>query len=24
VKIGGRPYRLERLDVAWVLGRFPA
>ena len=24
VKIGGRPYRREPLDVAWVLERFPA
>ena len=24
VKVGGRPYRRERLDSAWVLERFPA
>ena len=24
VKIGGRPYRREPLDAAWVLERFPA
>jgi hypothetical protein len=24
VKIGGRPYRREPLDAAWVLARFPA
>jgi hypothetical protein len=23
VKVGGRPYRREPLDVAWILGRFP-
>jgi hypothetical protein len=24
VKVGGRPYRREPLDAAWVLERFPA
>jgi hypothetical protein len=24
VRIGGRPYRRERLDASWVLERFPA
>ena len=24
VKVGGRPYRREPLDAAWVLARFPA
>ena len=23
VKVGGRPYRREPLDVAWILERFP-
>jgi len=23
VKVGGRPYRRERLDLAWILDRFP-
>lgn len=24
VKVGGKPYRLEQLDAAWILARFPA
>ena len=24
VKVGGRPYRREPLDAAWILARFPA
>ncbi len=24
VKVGGRPYRREPLDAAWILERFPA
>jgi hypothetical protein len=24
VKVGGRPYRRERLDASWILERFPA
>ena len=24
VKVGGRPYRREPLDTAWILERFPA
>ena len=23
VLVGGKPYRMEPLDAAWVLGRFP-
>ena len=24
VKVGGKPYRREPLDAAWILDRFPA